>query len=150
MDSCRWKKNSLEIGMVVGHVILKMWGKYVINYSKDQNNMTERVELTKSNVLWYFPNNRKLNNDEKSDLTVQLTNVFDSDGIIIEETEEDCETKEEESHVISIGEEKSGKAGDQDNKPEANNYPVWILYYYIHLKKDRKWVIIPRKKIDTK
>ena len=112
--------------------------------------MTERVELTKLNVLWYLPNSRKLNNDEKSDLTVQLTNVFDSDGIIIEETEEDCETKEEESHVISIDEEKSGKAGDQDNKPLANNYPVWILYYYIHLKKDRKWVIIPRKKIDTK
>ena len=46
------------------------------------------MEFTTLDVLLLLSNDGKLNDDENGDLSARLTNIVDSDGSILEDTEE--------------------------------------------------------------
>ena len=71
--------------------------------------------------------------------------VVHCDGSITEDTEEDIELEEQDSDMISIQDEDSDKAGENNTKSEAKTYPEELQCYDRHLKKDRRWVLLHRK-----
>ena len=74
----------------MGKVMSKIWGYYVINFIKYQENMNKTVAITSLDTIYYLLHGEK-NDDKNVNLPVRLMHVVDNYGIIIDDTKEDLE-----------------------------------------------------------
>ena len=98
--------------MMVGQVMSNMWGEYVIYLFPDKKNLPGTLIVNKLDILCFLCNDGKLKYYENIDLPERLMVVVHIHRRILYDTEDDHESEEEGSDLISIEKEDSENTGD--------------------------------------